>query len=1400
MKILNPAKRRLGILFSLIAAVCSTPASAQILGSAPLNIERRAHTATRLADGRVLIIGGENATGPLRQAEIFDPNSQTFSIVANSAARTDHAATLSADGRVLVTGGRDSFSPLDSTEIFDPVTNSFSSGPAMQRARAGHRATVFSDGRILLVGGDAEGSAELYDPTTKSFSLLGAHLSVARSLHGAVLLQDGRVLIAGGVAPGSNTALNSAEIFDPYSLTFAPTSVPMQTARGLPTLRVLPDGKVQIIGGDAEWSMEMFNPETGSFNALAHLPPTSDLLAATLSARSRAALLATTIAQNPMVQSALTDPLVNELLERADHSLTEMPQSNQALVAGGVNSSGEFLHSSMLVGSSSASVTTDRFDYPPGRIVTITGTGWQPGETVSLVLHEEPETHPDVLVSSVADQRGNFINTDFAPDPSDVGRTFTLTAIGLTSGETAQTAFADAPSVSAITISIITGNGTPCSGATPCSNPIHIAGTASVQNFQGQLSSYHVQIDWGDGTVIPGNEAGQNPTNFTTSGDNFSGSWSSNPDHTYTSGGSKTIKARLYHTQPPGNDSTADSVATATLIVTVTPTVTTAIHNGSDHITSVTSVPAGSTVHDNATVTGNSPTGTVIVSFWNNGTCSGGAAATSSPQSLSGGSVDATGFAQGPLAGGNYSFKAHYNGDSGNTAADSDCEPLVVTKIDSTSVTTIIHDASHSTVTTVTAGTTVHDSVTVAGSVGTPTGTATFKWFTNGTCAGTPAATSSAFNLSGGTVDGTTFTQTPSTSGSFAFMASYNGDGTYNVSDSSCEPLTATRRSTSTSIDLNPGTVIAGQSSTAIVTVTDTDSNGTKSNPGVGTTVAIVSSVGSDTIGAPCTLAAVPATTDKSRCQVEITPAAASIHTITVTFAQTAVHQGSDNSPGASLAVTTRHTTTTVAFNPTSVDVGQATTATITVTDDDANGTKSFPTGTVSVASDSGDTITGACTLASTATAGVSKCQVTVTPTHASTHTITATFAATTIHTASSGNNGLNVTTRHTTTTVAFVDNPVVVNQTTTVNVTVTDDDGNGPKSFPIGTVGVISSVGSDGITGTCSLVASAVSGVSTCAVVVKAVSASIHTITATFAATAIHSGSSGNNGLTVNKRATFTAVSLDPPIVIESQTSTVTATVTDNDVGTSVTPTGTVSFSSSVATDIFIPAASCTLVSGSCAVTVKSGSASARVITAVYNGDTIHNISTGTNGLVADPHTLTIDNLSFTPKGGSPLPAGYKSPGIQLNHTLADILGDQSRDHIITTAQNIASGCNLRPSTPASKQFNQPVRGLTAVAFKVWEIGKNNLAIAKRKRCKSVELRITSLSIQAFDAAGLASNTLSATISFCFSTATGQPTACPGATRVAEGASTTGTTAQTSARPGEVAYGALRLDPPLGR
>ena len=95
--------------------------------------------------------------------------------------------------------------------------------------------------------------------------------------------------------------------------------------------------------------------------------------------------------------------------------------------------------------SSIATVSTDWEDYSPGETVIVTGGGWEPGETVSLLFHEDvdPPIHPDQTLTAVADGNGQILNQEYVIDEADVGIQFILTATGLTSGRTAQTTFTD---------------------------------------------------------------------------------------------------------------------------------------------------------------------------------------------------------------------------------------------------------------------------------------------------------------------------------------------------------------------------------------------------------------------------------------------------------------------------------------------------------------------------------------------------------------------------------------------------------------------------------------------------------------------------------------------------------------------------------------------------------------------------------------------------------------------------------------------------------------------------------------------------------------------------------------------------------------------------------------------
>ena len=412
-----------------------------VVTTARLNFARRGHSATQLADGRILVIGGENKKGLVKQVEIFDPSANSFSVLVKvKKPRANHVAALLADGRVLIAGGRGSNGPLSSTEIFDPKTGAFTEGPSMKRAREGHSAVTLHNGVILIAGGDAEGTAEIFEPTTELFAPIASRMQVARSFHSTALLNDGRVLIAGGRAKNGN-ATRSAEIFDFSSLSFSAPSNTMHVERFRPLLRVLSDGKVQIIGGDAERSIELFDPAGKIFTAFAHLPTGPDSIEEVLRAHTRAALFSTASLRGESAAASLASPMA-ELLDRSHFSLNEISATRVAIVVGGIDSKGKFLNSAAVLRSSSATVTTDKANYKRGDRVSIPGAGFQPGETILLTLKSNRGSAVDTVLSTSADSEGRFASNEFIL-AGGAGGTVVVTAKGQSSGFTAQTTFAD---------------------------------------------------------------------------------------------------------------------------------------------------------------------------------------------------------------------------------------------------------------------------------------------------------------------------------------------------------------------------------------------------------------------------------------------------------------------------------------------------------------------------------------------------------------------------------------------------------------------------------------------------------------------------------------------------------------------------------------------------------------------------------------------------------------------------------------------------------------------------------------------------------------------------------------------------------------------------------------------
>ncbi|QBS44353.1 kelch repeat-containing protein [Nocardia sp. CS682] len=278
---------------AIAATALFDPATATWTTAEPMAIGRRLHTVTRLGDGTVLAAGG--ITGPYKFPMIAVATTERFDPVTGkwSATRTDmglerclHTATVLADGRVLVAGGLagTALKTTNAAELYDPVADSWAPTGSMTDPRNAHRAVLLADGRVLVVGGAIRvdnynvaplAFCEVYDPETGKWTPTGS-MAVPRTMHQAVLLPDGSVLVVGGTSHGwvagpvfDKHSLATTERWYPITERWAPAAA-MPFGRDRFHAVTLRSGQVLVFGGGDEQSLN------AAFTATARYDPYAD--------------------------------------------------------------------------------------------------------------------------------------------------------------------------------------------------------------------------------------------------------------------------------------------------------------------------------------------------------------------------------------------------------------------------------------------------------------------------------------------------------------------------------------------------------------------------------------------------------------------------------------------------------------------------------------------------------------------------------------------------------------------------------------------------------------------------------------------------------------------------------------------------------------------------------------------------------------------------------------------------------------------------------------------------------------------------------------------------------------------------------------------------------------------
>ncbi|MDP2344861.1 MAG: kelch repeat-containing protein [Deltaproteobacteria bacterium] len=225
------------------------PRTGQFTAVGPLSTPRMFHTATKLADGRVVISGGTRTalfvavdaaldpfpitpTAPLASVEVYDPRQKNFSPAGDdpNGPRVFAASTTLLTGDAVITGGipgrgnprNDLGNALSTTTVCggDPV--SCAPGPPMARPRAGHTAFPIDPEGVFLWGGSVDVAnngfqIEFLAPGAPQFSLLDTcGTTEARNLFFAATAQYSpvRVMAAGGLnraVDGTFSAVLDAE-------------------------------------------------------------------------------------------------------------------------------------------------------------------------------------------------------------------------------------------------------------------------------------------------------------------------------------------------------------------------------------------------------------------------------------------------------------------------------------------------------------------------------------------------------------------------------------------------------------------------------------------------------------------------------------------------------------------------------------------------------------------------------------------------------------------------------------------------------------------------------------------------------------------------------------------------------------------------------------------------------------------------------------------------------------------------------------------------------------------------------------------------------------------------------------------------------------------------------------
>ncbi len=249
--------------YGIAGSVIFDPVTSHWISNPPMHYARYYPTNTQLADGTTLVFSGNNQQGVVTpEVEKYDPSSKSWTVLPASADLPGQWGNyprmfLLPTGHLFVAG------PMQQTWDLDPNTNSWSLVANMNYSyRHGAGAVLLPDlTQVMVFGGQIAVPLSLPTNTVESIDLsqpnpqwlYGTPMNFARHELNVIQLPDSTLLAVGGVSGLGHYAnpVKEAELYNPATATWT-ILASQQGSRGYhSTALLLPDASVISAGSDS---------------------------------------------------------------------------------------------------------------------------------------------------------------------------------------------------------------------------------------------------------------------------------------------------------------------------------------------------------------------------------------------------------------------------------------------------------------------------------------------------------------------------------------------------------------------------------------------------------------------------------------------------------------------------------------------------------------------------------------------------------------------------------------------------------------------------------------------------------------------------------------------------------------------------------------------------------------------------------------------------------------------------------------------------------------------------------------------------------------------------------------------------------------------------------------------